>query len=135
MSLAEREYSAPIVDEDSRPFWRAASEGKLLLKCCNACKKSHWYPRPRCPFCLGEETVWQEAAGTGIIYSYSVIRRAEQPYAVAFVTVDEGPSILTNIVDCDVDRIYIGMKVAVSFRPTEGEAVPVFRPVEEGWQA
>ncbi|SHH94099.1 Zn-ribbon domain-containing OB-fold protein [Pollutimonas bauzanensis] len=134
MSPAEKEYSAPIVDEDSGPFWQAASEGRLLIKYCNACEKPHWYPRPRCPFCLGEDTIWQEAAGTGAIYSYSVMRRVAKPYVVAFVSVDEGPSILTNIVDCDIDRLHIGMKVAAAFRPVEGGAILVFRPVEEGWQ-
>ena len=132
MSLIEREYAAPIVDEDSGPFWQAASQGRLLLKYCNACEKPHWYPRPRCPFCLSDDTVWREAAGTGVIYSYSVVRRAAQPYVVAFVSVDEGPSILTNIVDCDVDTVHIGMKVAAAFRPTDGEAILVFRPVEKG---
>src|SRR3546814_18107858 len=89
MSPAEKEYSAPIVDEDSGPFWGAASEGKLLLKHCNACKKPHWYQRPRCPFCLGKDTEWKEAAGTEVIYSYSVVRRASQPYVVALVSRSE----------------------------------------------
>ncbi|RTZ41490.1 DNA-binding protein [Candidimonas sp. SYP-B2681] len=132
MSSWEKDYSAPIVDEDSEQFWTKACEKRLVIKHCTSCDKSHWYPRPRCPFCLRDNTIWKEASGTGAIYSYSVMRRAVKPYIVAFVTLDEGPSVLTNIVDCDPTRIYIGMRVVVTFRHPKGEsaAIPVFRPAD-----
>ncbi|PLC51993.1 DNA-binding protein [Pollutimonas nitritireducens] len=136
MSSWEKDYFAPIVDEDSKRFWSMASEKRLVIKHCMSCDKSHWYPRPRCPFCLDGNTVWKEALGGGSIYSYSVMRRAVKPYIVAFVTLDEGPSVLTNIVDCDPVRLQIGMRVVVTFRHPEGDssAIPVFRPadIEEG---
>jgi uncharacterized OB-fold protein len=57
------------------------------------------------------------------------MKRAEVPYAIAYVTLEEGPTMITNIVDCDLDAIRIGQKVAVSFKPTEGgPPVPMFAP-------
>jgi uncharacterized OB-fold protein len=57
-----------------------------LIKTCRACGDRHYYPRPFCPFCGSDATEWQTAAGTGTLYSYSVMRRAEIPYAIAYVT-------------------------------------------------
>ena len=69
------------------------------------------------------------ASGKGRIYSYSVMRRVAPPYAIAYVTLDEGVTMMTNIVDCDLDRISIGQEVEATFPTTEGGyAVPVFRP-------
>jgi hypothetical protein len=80
-----------------------------------------------CPFCQGD-TEWEAAAGTGEIYSVSVTRRAGPiPYAIAYVALDEGVTLLTNIVDCDLDTLCIGQRVKVCFKPTEGDGVmPMF---------
>ena len=57
------------------------------------------------------------------------MRRVAAPYAIAYVTLDEGVTLMTNIVDCDFDRIAIGQEVEVTFRTTAGgHALPVFRP-------
>ncbi len=129
MNRAERVIPSPIPTEDTKPFWEAAAEGRFLIKRCLACERVHWYPRTLCPFCFSERTEWQPASGRGVIYSYSVMRRATPPYVVAFVTLDEGPTMLTNIVACDPDSLCIGQKVSVVFRPTDGEfMVPVFEP-------
>ena len=80
-----------------------------------------------CPFCFSDETEWREAAGTGTIYSFSVMRRAEMPYAIAYVTLAEGPTMMSNIVDCDLDAIRIGQRVRLVFKPAEnGQPVPMF---------
>ena len=95
----------------------------------NACGEIHYYPRSICPFCFSDDTVWIEASGKGIIYSYSVIRRAEVPYVIAYVTLQEGPTMMTNIIDCDIDSVRIDMAVTVSFVDTgEGTALPMFTP-------
>jgi uncharacterized OB-fold protein len=55
------------------------------------------------------------------------MRRAEVPYAIAYVTLDEGPTMMTNLVDCDFDRLKIGQRVKVVFTPTDGgPPVPTF---------
>ncbi|HML11642.1 MAG TPA: Zn-ribbon domain-containing OB-fold protein [Stellaceae bacterium] len=125
-----RKYPAPQPNLETQPFWDAAAEGKLLIKKCNACGEVHFYPRAHCPFCFSADTSWQQASGDGVIYTYSVMRRgAPVPYAIAYVTLAEGPTMMTNIVDCDLDGIRIGQKVKLVFKPSEGGApVPCFAP-------
>jgi uncharacterized OB-fold protein len=116
----------PPTNPEVAPFHEAANAGKLLIKRCLTCGEPHYYPRALCPFCLGE-TKWEEAAGTGTIYSYTVLRRAKPPYVQAYVTLAEGPTMLTRIVDCDFDALAVGKPVRVVFKPSEnGQAVPVF---------
>ena len=96
---------------------------------CNACGKVHYYPRARCPFCFSGRTELQQASGNGTIYTYSVMRRAPIPYAIAYVTLAEGPTMMTNIVDCDLDSIRIGHPVRLVFKDSEGgPPVPMFTP-------
>ena len=97
-------------------------QGKLLVKRCTACGEPHHYPRAICPFCGSDRTEWTEASGRGTIYSYSVMRRAPIPYAIAYVTLDEGPTMMTNIVDCDLDAIRIGQPVRVVVQADRGRS-------------
>jgi uncharacterized OB-fold protein len=125
----DRKISAPLVNFETQHFWDAAVDGKLLYKKCVACGEPHFYPRPFCPFCFSDKVDWQEASGRGTIYTYSVMRRAPVPYAIAYVTLAEGPTMMTNIVDCDLDAIKIGQAVKLVFKPTEGgPPVPMFAP-------
>jgi uncharacterized OB-fold protein len=126
-----RQIPAPAVTIESKPFWDAAGEGRFLIKRCSACGKAHWYPRALCPFCMSDETVWEESPGEGVIYTYSVMYRSPTgPYAIGYVTLDEGPAVLTNFVDYDFSKLAIGQKVKVKFQPTEGgPPVPVFSPI------
>ncbi len=129
MSGFERKIPAPPVSPETQPFWNAAAEGRLLIKWCRSCDQAHYYPRSICPFCFGDTTEWREASGRGTIYSYSIMRRVPVPYAIAYVTLEEGVTMMTNIVDCDLDAIRIGQQVQVVFRPTEGgPPVPMFAP-------
>jgi uncharacterized OB-fold protein len=128
--MADRKITAPQPNPETQAFWDAATEGKLLIKKCNACGQVHFYPRPNCPFCFSDNTAWQQASGDGTIYTYSVMRRAPVPYVIGYVTLAEGPTMMTNIVDCDLDGIKIGQKVKVVFKPSEGgPPVPCFAPV------
>ena len=129
MAPTPRTIPAPQPSPDTKPFWEAAAKGTLLLKKCRACSEVHYYPRPHCPMCGSDATEWQPAAGGGTIYSFSVMRRAEVPYAIAYVTLDEGITMMTNLVDCDFDRLRIGQRVRLVFTPTDGGApVPTFTP-------
>ncbi len=126
----DRKIPAPVVNPENKSFFDAASNGKLLIKKCAACGEHHYYPRAICPHCFSDQTSWTESSGNGTIYSYSVMRRGTPvPYAIAYVTLAEGVTMLTNIVDCDLDAIRIGQAVRVVFKPTEGgAAVPMFAP-------
>ena len=129
MSKPERKIPAPPVSPETQPFWDAAAAGRLMIKKCGACGQAHYYPRALCPFCGSDRTDWVHASGRGTIYSYSVMRRVPIPYALAYVTLEEGVTMMTNIVDGDLDRIRIGQPVRVVFRPTDGgPPVPMFAP-------
>ena len=129
MSQMERTYSDPDINMETAVYWESAKNGKLLVKTCKACGKLHYYPRTICPHCLSSDTDWVEASGRGSIYTYSVMRRTEIPYVIAYVTLEEGVTMLSNIVECDVDGVAVGQTVEVVFRDTEGgHSLPVFRP-------
>ncbi|HEY1795805.1 MAG TPA: Zn-ribbon domain-containing OB-fold protein [Stellaceae bacterium] len=126
-----RKYPAPQPNAETQAFWDATADGKLLIKKCDSCGELHFYPRAHCPFCFSDKTSWQQASGNGTIYTYSVMRRgAPVPYAIAYVTLAEGPTMMTNIVDCDLNAIKVGQAVKLVFKPTEGgPPVPCFAPV------
>lgn len=126
----DRSFAAPIVDASTEHFWHGTREGRFRIKTCDDCGRHHWYPRALCPYCFSEATRWLDASGMGTIYSVSVTRRAEPgPFALAYVALDEGVTVLTHIVDCDLDEVRIGDRVRVCFKPAEGgAAVPAFRP-------
>ena len=125
-----RKIPAPKVLPETLAYWQAADEGRLLVKRCNSCGRHHHYPRDICPHCLSSETVWQVAAGTGTVYSFSTMGTGDAAYTLAFVTLDEGVTLMTNLVDCDPATVRIGDKVRVVFWPSQGgHAVPMFTPL------
>jgi uncharacterized OB-fold protein len=123
----ERKIPAPVTNAENAPYFEAAAKEKLLVKHCAACARFHAYPRALCPYCFNQ-TEWREAKGTGTVYSYSVMRRGVPiPYAIAYVALDEGVTILANVVDCGLDDIRIGARVRVVFKASDGGAVvPMF---------
>lgn len=117
----------PTPAPDTQAFWDQAAVGNFAYKACCECGKAHWYPRSACPFCFSADTEWREASGRGSIYSFSVMRRAATPYVLAYVTLEEGPRMMTNIVDCDFEKVRIGDPVQVCFKTSEsGYSVPMF---------
>ena len=102
-----------------------------MIKRCTACGEAHYFPRSLCPFCFSDKTVWEESSGEGEIHTFSLMRKsASGPYAIGFVTLKEGPSLLTNFVDCDMTKLKIGQKVKVVFKTTDGAPLPFFTPVQ-----
>ena len=125
-----RKSPAPTVLPETQAYWTAADQGRLLVKRCNSCGQFHHYPRDICPHCLSSDTVWQDAAGTGTVYSFSTMGTGDAAYTLAFVTLDEGVTLMTNLVDCDPTQVRIGDKVRVVFQPSQGgHAVPMFTPL------
>jgi len=127
----DRKLRAPAPFASDQPYFDAAAEGRLVVRECTACKRLHHYPRSQCPFCISTELGWKQVAGTGVVYTCSVTRRGvEVPFCIAYVTLDEGVTMMTNIVDCDLDAVRIGQRVKVVFKPAEdGTEVPMFTPV------
>ncbi len=119
----------PVTGPDTRQYWQAANEGTLLIGNCTACARTYFYPRPHCPHCFSDKVELIPAKGGGTVYSFSILRRVEVPYCLAYVTLDEGPSMMTNIVECDLHRIRIGDRVRLVFHASAGgQAVPMFTP-------
>lgn len=122
-----RRIPAPAQNLESKPFWDAAKQGKFLIKKCNGCGEVHWYPRNLCPFCFSADTVWQESPGEGVIYTYSLMHRnTPVPYAIAYVNLDEGPAVLTNIIDFTPETLKIGQRVKIKWTSTGEGNPPVF---------
>ncbi len=133
MSQKERKLSAPQASPETKVFWDAACDGKLMIKRCGGCNEAHYPPRALCPFCLSDDTAWEETNGEGEIYTFSIMRRGPgSPYVAAYVTLDAGPTMITNITTTDPDKLAIGQGVQVKFVPTEdGPPVPMFAPKGE----
>jgi uncharacterized OB-fold protein len=127
----------PVPTPLTEPFWQGTRIGELRVQCCGACGHWRWTPQLACPRCWSEDAEWRATSGRGELYSFTVIHRPvdpsrfEQPYALAVVRLDEGPFMLTNLVDCPLDRIRIGMRVAVRFERIDDEfTVYPFAPAE-----
>ena len=126
----------PEVTPESEPYSAGAAEGKLLLSECADCGLVYHYPRALCPDCFGENVSWLEASGTGEVYSYSVAHtmsgwpEEDLPLVLAYVELDEGPRVMTNV-RADPEDVAVGTRVRVEFVDTETEeavAIPVFVP-------
>jgi uncharacterized OB-fold protein len=127
---------APEVTAHAAPFWAAARDGRLVIQHCPACGQHQHFPRPWCTNCLSEGVEFVEVSGAGTIYTFTVIRRsptpafaARVPYVLAFVDLDEGVRLVTNIVDCDPESVRIGQRVRARFEAIDDEhTVVLFAP-------
>lgn len=127
--------TAPPFAAETQPFWEAAAAGKLRLPRCDDCGLVIFYPRSICPKCRSRAIRWIDLSGRGTVYSYTVTRRTagrwreHTPFVVAYVELEEGPRLLTNIVGCDPKAVAIGLPVIVVFDATDGGgAIPRFAP-------
>ena len=124
----------PVPTALSAPYWEACLDGRLTHQHCGACDAAIFPPEPVCPTCLSLELDWRPSAGTGTVYSFSVLHREPSahfplPSVFAIVDLDEGYSVFSSIVECEHDDLAIGMAVEVVFdRVSETIALPLFRP-------
>lgn len=119
-------------------FYAWCARGELRIRRCGACREWCHVPRLICPSCASAQWAWERVKGTGRVYSYTVVHRAMHPafmgsvpYAVLVVELDEGPRVVSGLVDCAVADIAMEMPVEVVFQADDrmGERVlPLFRP-------
>jgi uncharacterized protein len=102
---------APEISTVSAPYWDGLRAGRLLYQRCRRCRHAWLPPREACPNCLSPDPEWQESAGRGTVVSWVVYHVAYHeafkeriPYDVTLVELDEGPRLLTNVVDSDAGR-------------------------------
>jgi uncharacterized OB-fold protein len=127
----------PPLHGSAAGFFRAAAQGELHLPRCRDCAAYAWPPTRRCRACGSDAIDWVLARGRGVVHTFTIVRQSPEPffqarvpYVVAMIDLDEGPRLLSGLVDCDVGAVRIGMAVAVAFvEAGEGLALPVFRPV------
>lgn len=124
----------PVANADSHPYWSAARERRLVIRKCKDCGELHFMPRNLCPACWSDQLEWIDAAGTGRVHSFTVIRRASDPafaslvpYVVALIELDEGPRMMANILGDGALSVRIGDPVRVTFEDRgEGALLPQF---------
>lgn len=127
----------PVPDERSAEFFKAAKQGRLLIKRCPRCGRSLAPQREICDGCSNEALEWTPASGKGSIYSFVVMHqvlhpafRDEVPYNVIVVELDEGPRLTSNLVGTPNSDIRVGDRVEAVFEDLSEEvAVPKFRVV------
>lgn len=126
----------PPVNADSKPYWEAAAEERLVLQRCAGCGAHRFPPSRICPKCHDDDGAWVEVSGRGRIASFTVMRRAPTPafaarvpYVLALIDLEEGPRMMANIVGEDALEAAIGDGVEVCFeaRGPDGFKLPQFR--------
>ena len=114
---------------ETREFWAAAAEQRFVIKACKDCGRAHWFPRVICPLCGSANTVWQSASGRGTIYAFSAARKAAPAYTLAYVTLEEGPTLMTNLIGAAPESFAIGQAVSLCWvTAPEGRMMPYFAP-------
>lgn len=134
------EKPLPIINEDNAPYWEYAREHQLRMQKCANCGHIRFPVGIVCPRCHSLETEWTRLSGKGKVYSYIIYHQAYHPaykdalpYVVAIIQLDEGPRMESNITDCRLEDLRIGMPVALYFDDvTEEVSLPKFRPAEGG---
>ena len=136
--MADAKYTKPLprIDEESKGYWEACQRHELVIQQCVGCGALRHYPRALCPTCLSSSVEWVRSKGRGTVYTFTVTHQNQAPgfrdalpYVLAYVELDEGPRMMTNIVGTDADGLAVGLPVEVVFHDTgEGTALPRFRP-------
>ena len=112
----------PLSPELTRPFWEAARHHELLMPRCTTCDYVFFYPRSECPRCLSTHLEWVKVSGRARLHSFTVVQqpanaafRDDVPYVYAVVQLDEGPRLVSNIVQCDIDALRVDMPLEAVF--------------------
>lgn len=123
----------PGITPFSAPYWEAAKNERLVLPRCNRCGRFHHHPRPWCPHCWSSDLGWEEVSGRATVVTFCVVHQPpspefDVPYVLAVVELQEGPEMMTNIVDVSPAAVHIGMPVTVTFEHRGDLELPQFRP-------
>jgi hypothetical protein len=136
----EIQHPLPYASWETRGYWEGAGRGELVLQRCRSCGTVQHKPRGLCVSCLGGDLEHFVASGRGTVHTFTVTHQNQAPgfaqacpYVLAYVELDEGPRVLTNIVGCEPDAVAIGQAVVADFARQDrddGEAfaVPRFTP-------
>jgi uncharacterized protein len=124
----------PVPTPETMHYWEGTALGELRLQRCRACSSTYFPPQPFCPACTSDDIELVRSSGRGFVYSYVITDRAAPgftaPYVIAVVELEEGPRLLTNIVEVDPnpEELPIDLPVEVVFETVGEHALPMFRP-------
>ncbi|MHB8593107.1 MAG: Zn-ribbon domain-containing OB-fold protein [Acidimicrobiales bacterium] len=124
----------PRLDGTNDFFWSAGAEGVLRFQRCVGCRRYVHPPSPVCPYCLDAELVPEVVSGRGVLHSFTVNEQqwipGSDPYVIGLVTIAEQHDVrlMTNIVECALDQLHVGMVVEVVFEHHGDVWLPLFRP-------
>jgi uncharacterized OB-fold protein len=138
--MSERVPAFPAPPADAgvfQPFWDGAAKDLLMMPLCQSCGRAVWYPAPRCPACASEKVEWKALAGTGTLFSYTVVHRSffpaltlSRPFVVGLVELEGAAGArLVADVDADPEHVKVGVQLRVRFDDIGGVRRPVFEPV------
>jgi uncharacterized OB-fold protein len=136
--MAEPARARPKPTPETQHFWDGTQAGELRLQRCDACASVYFPPRPFCPSCASRKVSVFKASGKGKLYSYVINHRPAAPgftppYAIAVVELDEGPRMMSNIIDCPQtpEALELDMKLEVAFEKLDDKiTLPLFRPAK-----
>jgi uncharacterized protein len=139
MEQLERPLPAPLAPE-AKPYWEGLKLGKLMLPKCQDCGKAHFYPRILCPHCHSRKITWIEASGRGKLYAFEILHRSFNPavktplpYVLAMIELEEGPRMLSNLVNIKPDPALIRCDMpvqAVYTKLNDNFTLPFFQPAK-----
>jgi uncharacterized OB-fold protein len=130
----------PSISPETAPFWRACDNNVYLVQRCSECGKTQYHYRGFCAHCWSEKVEDLPIGGKGKVWSYSIVAKNRSPafegwgtYVTALIEVPEGVKLIATLVNCDPQRVRIGMPVTVAFADARaGRKVPVFVPDPDG---
>lgn len=133
MSAADTGKPLPPITPETRPFWDGCRAGELRYQSCRGCGAPQFYPRTLCARCGGTDLAWRTSRGEGTVYAVTVVHRppsaafrADAPYALALVDLDEGFRMMAQVGGTEPDRVAIGDRVRVAFERRGDVAIPRF---------
>ena len=125
----------PKPTPETQHFWDGTRAGELRLQRCTRCGHSYFPPRPFCPECGSRAVEVYAASGRATLHSYVIHHRPmpgfEPPYAIAVVALEEGPRMMTNLVEVEQtpEALVLDMPLEVTFEPVSDEiTLPLFKP-------
>ena len=128
----------PVPTPETAHFWAGAKQGDLKLQRCDDCANVYFPPRPFCPACVSNNVSVFTASGNATLYSYVINLREhpafDGPYSIAVVELEEGPRMMTNIINVDQtpEALQLDMALRVTFEPLNDEiSLPYFQPAGE----
>ena len=139
-TMTDNGYGKPLPRPDpvTRPFWDSVKAHAMSIQRCSACRKYVFYPRGHCPACFGRDLAWTPVSGRGVVHAFTIVHyhstpafRADTPYVVALIELDEGVRMMSNLVEVtpDPQHVQVGLPVEVVYDDVTPElTLPKFRP-------